>query len=283
MATQYFQSPESFTGKSLSQLRGELGDPFRADILAGMFGLQEQTPFAAGQTFGLNLNDPGSAEQQFISKYFQPGISPEQKAAQTFAQQQQATLQGAKTEAVGTLESGRDPLKQRYQDVIASIKGTAEQRRGEAATGASQEFARRGLLPSSGNFQQFLQQRQAPIDVAESSSLASTALSQTQEENAINSAIANIQQQTGLSGVQAALQVFQIGEQARQFGMTFEEGVRQFNESLQQEKELAQTETDPFAKYITVGEGQTLFDLETLQSLFKNPKTFEAGGGDDEY
>ena len=128
---QYYNLPEQYGGMNLYDIQNKTGQPFRADVLAGFLGVDPRQALTSGQSFSYSRNDPRSAEQQALQKLFTPGIAPEVKAAQDFAAQQQQTLQGAKTEAVGTLESGKAPLKQRYDDIIASIKGTADVRREE--------------------------------------------------------------------------------------------------------------------------------------------------------
>lgn len=64
-----FTVPEKFVGKTLSQIQGETGTPFRADLL----GFDPNTALTSGQAFDFP-GATGSAESQFLtSQFLSPG------------------------------------------------------------------------------------------------------------------------------------------------------------------------------------------------------------------
>lgn len=85
MAVLSYEVPEQFAGKSLAQLRKERQDPFRADLLAGMLGVDQNAPLTLGQSFNIS-GDPGSAEVQFLRNTFAPAGTRAQAEAQTEAE-----------------------------------------------------------------------------------------------------------------------------------------------------------------------------------------------------
>lgn len=282
----YYETPDQFSGKTLNQLGGQYN--FNPEVLASFLGIKRDDTLQSGKSFNVGnipgVDPSGSSELKFLTSNFTQGMSPEQKAAKELSDKNAQTLTASKNEAVGTLESGKAPLKARYDEVISSIKGTSEQRLSEADTATAREFGKRGVPLTSGVYDTAIQGARAPIDAATASALSNTALQEQQQLGGIDSAIANIQAATGMNQVEAALQAYQIGEQARQFGLTFEEGIRQFNEQLKQQKELSQPSSDPYAQYKTISEGQTLFDLLSGQSVYTAPKTYKptGGGGDSD-
>lgn len=287
MASTYYQVPESFVGQDLRGLRKTSDMPWRSDIVAQMLGIPEYgQAFSAGQNLQFNPL-PGmenSAEEQWIKKYFGAGVSPQQQQSQDFVQKQTDILNQAKTESIGTLEKGRQPLKERYQELIGAIKGTAQQRVGEAETATAREYGKRGIPLTSGVYDTALQRARLPIDTALAQSLGEIGLQEQQGMNQIDQAIANIQMTTGRDQVSTAMELYKIQENARLQGISLEESARQFNEQMAFNKEQASKEeaTDPYSQYLKMGQGESLYDLSTLQQIFHNPKYSVAGGGDDD-
>lgn len=97
MATKYYATPDSFAGKSLSQLQSEGQLLGRADVLGGLIGVEQNQPLKQGQTFAINNWDPGSAELQWLDKSFGAGLSPTQQLAEKQKGEQSAFLDRFKT------------------------------------------------------------------------------------------------------------------------------------------------------------------------------------------
>src|SRR3990167_886158 len=179
MATQSFVLPEQYGGKSLSQIYKEVekqGGYFPSAALAQDLGVGFEQPLSAGQQFNFNV-DPGSGGYQFLQKNFTPladyqkqqAGKTQQEADARAAQQameQRQILQQSSQAAIGTLEQGRAPLKQRYDDVIASIKGTKQEEVQRADVTSAQELARRGIPTSSTYAGEYQQERRLPVETA---------------------------------------------------------------------------------------------------------------------
>lgn len=277
MAT--YEVPEQFVGKSLSDIRKKSDTPWRADVLAALLGVSEKTPFAAGQSFNISSIDPKNSEHQFLQSSFAPGGTYAQQQADIKQKQMSEILQQGKTEAVGTLQAGKEPLKQRYDDIISSITQSKEQRLQESDIATAQEYGKRGIPLSSGVYNTAVQRGRVPIDVAFGETLSNVALNEQQAQNAIDSAIAQIQRATSQDEVSTALQIYQIAENAKQQGLSLAESARQFDENLAFQKSQQQQPTaDPSSQFTTLGEGSTLFNLLTGQPIFTAPKTYKSSG-----
>lgn len=273
MPLSYFKTPESLAGKSLynifdeANLAGEYTP--RMDVLMNATGLSRDNPLTAGQGFSYNA-DPGSGEYQFLSKKFGNPISEADKASQD----QTAAAQKAVQPAIDTLQSGIDPLKKRYQDLISSIKGKGAEAVRQTEISSAREFGKRGIPLSSGAYDQFVQSQTLPVNTQYAGLEASANLDAQNAEQNIKNAIAQLQGQSGFKGLDQALAYAQLAQNQNQF-QTTEQRLRDTLEKS------TQKETDPYAQFKTIGEGQTLFDLLSGKSIYTAPKTYKPGGGDD--
>lgn len=186
--------------------------------------------------------------------------------------------------AIQNLEAGKEPLKQRYQQTLDEIKRREGVEKQQTSTALSREFGRRGIPLSSGVFDEALLEKLRPIGEFFTGQFESAQTGLEESLLNIQSLIAKLQTGSPLESIQAALSLNQLQEQSRQNAIQnalaqrqFEEGQRQFNETLNFQKS-GSTE-DPFSRFATLGEGQTLFDLITGKSVFTAPKTFKPSGG----
>ena len=273
----YYTAPESFVGKDLSDLRSSYSEPFRTDILAQMLGIPER-----GQAFtsGQNLKYtplPGmanSAEEQFINKYLTPGQSPEQQQATTA----QNKIAESTQQAVNTVQSGIEPLKAKYTQIIDSIK---QKRTGAVAstqTAASQEFARRGIPVQSSNFNDFLTQKLMPVEETFGGLEAQAGLDSQKAQQDILNIISQLQAGGGLNEANLGLSYAQLAEQQRQTDL--QNAISQGQLGINQQ---VANKTETQSPYTTLSEGQTLFNLLTGQAQYTAPKTYkpESGGNND--
>lgn len=277
--------PESYAGKSLQDLyqpaadKGYIFDPGGVGQWGGVGANQALT---TGQVFNAP-EDPGSAGVKFLQGMFTPQGQYQQQAAATKEQQMMDLLNQGKTESIDTIKSGKADLDTRYQDIVASITGTANDEKDLANRSIAESFGKRGIETSGASFDRAQQQARAPIETARISSTAGVGWEKAQLDQARDKAIADIQRGTSQDQVNAAMDLYRITELARTNNLTFEEGVRQFNEQLSYDKSQSdKTTDDPYARYTALSEGQSLFDLGSLQNIFKNPKTYKAGGSDED-
>lgn len=262
-----FLVPQQYAGKTLQQIGDQLGAG-NLEGIASWAGIRNDVPLTAGQAFNAP-DDPGSSGVQFLQKNFTP---------QAQAQQQQASniLRESSQNAINTLQSGAGPLEQRYGDLTSNIRATTEQEVGRANVTSARELAARGISTNSTFADEYSQSKRLPIQTAGQGQEAAAQLSAQQAVENRNSAIANIQQATGLNEVNAAMEAYRQAESSRQFS----EQQRQFNETLSFQRDQAnrQTPTDPYAQFKTLGEGQTLIDLLSGNAVYSVPKTYKSGG-----
>jgi hypothetical protein len=252
MAT--FYVPENLSGQTLRSLSQKYG--FRGDVLGNFAGVGEDTPLKEGQAFNLPSNyGANSSEGGFAYNY----LTPQSKY---LTDQAQKAIQPA----VQTLQSGIDPLKQKYTELIASIRGKQDVAVEQAGIASAQEFGKRGIPLSSGAYDQFLQKQVNPVNVQYEGLAAETGLGAQNAEQSILNAIASLQGQAGFTGLEQALAYAQLNQQNDQF-----------NTSEQRLRDTAnQGSTE---RYTTLGEGSTLYDLLQGKALFTAPKSYKETQG----
>ena len=279
MAQSYFTVTEPYAGKSLRDIASDVaksgGYVPRLDVISEVSGLGEGNPLTSGQSIAFK-NDPGAGEYKFLQSLFgNPSGAPTTAPGGNQTYQQQA--QGAIQPAVDTLKSGIDPLKQRYNDLISSIKSRGQQSEQQAGINAAQEFAKRGIPLSSGAYGDFLASRINPIRTETSALEADTGLKAQNAEQSIMNAIASLQGQAGFTGLEQALAYAQLAQNQNQF----EDTQSLLRDKFGFEKELANKKSPASLadQYMSLGEGSTLINLLTGKPLYTAPKTYKSTGG----
>lgn len=163
----------------------------------------------------------GNAPSGFTSNFSGVG-NPVQTAQQLVQFTQQANQP-----AIQQLQSSIDPLEQRYNDLLTSIKGQGTVAQNYAQQSASMNLANRGLLPQSQEGQQAIGNALLPVTQATSGALAQTGLGEQQDINQINQAIATLQAGNPTAAAQLASSIYgqqlqnltakQVGSIANQF------------------------------------------------------------------
>ena len=131
------------------------------------------------------------------------------------ARQMQQLQTEAAQPAIKTLEAGRQPLKERYDTLLKSIKERGAYETGQADIVSARELGRRGIPTESTFAGQFQQEKRLPVQTAFGGLEAQTGLSAEEAQNAISSAVAQLQAGGGQNAIQQALQQYQFGEQQR--------------------------------------------------------------------
>lgn len=258
MAT--FTVGDQYAGKSLynifdeANLAGEYTP--RMDVIQNATGLTRNDPLKAGQTFSYG-DDPGSGEYQFLSKKFgAPGSGIGQSG------QSGQTAQSVVQPAIDTLKSGIDPLKQKYQDLIASIKGKGAEAVRQTEIASAREFGKRGIPLSSGAYDQFVQSQTLPVNTQYAGLEAETGLAAQNAEQNIKNAIAELQGQAGFKGMDMDLALKQLAQQQSQF-QTQEQRLRdaQVEAAKQQGIQTSVITADGRQKLVNTQTGQVIADL----------------------
>ena len=278
-----------------------------ADINPGQFQGNEQA--ATDYLRGLGRGDPSSGAVRYAA-YGDAGYSQgdaerfglpltsgilrgqQQEAIKPALQSYEASIPeiSQKFGAEKTRLSGeKQPLIDRYQNLLADLTGRETKETGRGATALAREYGKRGVPLSSGAYEQNLNQQLGDIsqfyggqrkdvglaqeaDLRDLDNLISkqTGL-EVESIRSVRNAIAQLQAGAGQQGLSDALSLYKT-QQAQQFESRFDP----LNKQLLEKQIQGETKSP----YIQLGEGETLFDLNTLQSIFKNPKTKVAGEDD---
>lgn len=185
---------------------------------------------------------------------------------------------------VQTLEASKTPLNQKYNDLITEITRKEGVESTQQNTALSREYGKRGIPLSSGAFSQDLTEKQRPISEFYTGQKSQATTAAAQGEADINNLIGQLQSGDPASSIQAALQLTELSQQGYQNQIQNALALRQFNEiSLpQSQAQIANynKEDDPFSRYVTVDEGQSIFDLLGGGELFSKGKTYKGTDGD---
>jgi hypothetical protein len=218
-------------------------------------------------TGGSGKYDPSTpAVKQAGGAYQSPQISgyqPQQINWQDMLKQATEMHQQAIQPQVQALQAMPAQAESRYQQLLADIKG-------ETQKGVTQEMTRRGIPISSGMTQDIVGQRvAAPIAQA----------GQIREESLANIAqqIAALQSGAMTGGINTGLSLYgtQMGaaESAAQLALQQQQLQQQAQQSAAQLALQQQQLSQP--NYLTLGEGQTVYDPNTGQALYTSPKTYK--------
>lgn len=212
-------------------------------------GYNPDTVSSIGGKF--SLNQFGAGGGQTGGDTIQRAIQLQQQAAQPAVQSLQASIPEVQ-KSVATrqqqLQAEVDPLKQRYQSLLAEIKGqqkTAEERK---TVVTSNELGKRGIVGSSTLAQQELTNALNPITREYTGLYTQTGLQQeadlrdlvnqitnlglsgTEKQRAISNAIAQLQSGVGQAGITQGIQQQQFGAEQDSAQKARDLALREFNE-----------------------------------------------------
>jgi hypothetical protein len=304
MAQLVYTTPESLAGKSLRQIHDDPSMINRFDA-PDQLGVGFDSPLTKGQQFSYTTDDPtyqGGSMFQSLNRVFGQAMSPEQAAVQPAIKSLQESApeisQKFATEKQ-RLEGEKDPLKNRYDALIGELKGKQTATENSAVKRTAGEFGKRGIpLTSSlyGNEEAAVLdpirsqygglQKDAYLGMEDSMRNITNLISglvpqEVEAQRGITNAIAQLQSGAGKDAIANAFQQLQ-----------FQEGQRQFNQqqSLAQNRldfEKTQTKADEQSlrdQFMTLPEGNTLFNLLTGKAQYTAPKTYKpdssSGDGD---
>lgn len=106
-----------------------------------------------------------------------------------------------------------DPLKQRYQGILDSLKQTQQVDVQSAQIASSREFGKRGVPLSSGAYDQYVNQQILPVNAAYGGKISETALTGEEALRSLQDQIANnpIEQQKSVDAINQAIASLQAG------------------------------------------------------------------------
>ena len=231
MANTYFKVPQQYIGKNLNQINDELsaggksglGSP---SLLANYLGIDQNTALTADQVLSLSSDrnlSPTSGEYLGLQGAFGQGISEQDYQTEKATAAQKAAV----APAISTLQGQVDPLKARYDKLIADIKGRRDTAVQQVGVDTSREFGKRGIPNSSGAFDVALRNAQTPVEQSYGQNLIGAEGEGQDKLMAIQNAIAGLQAGAGKDAITQALQVLQNatsqGNWEKQFNLSQQE------------------------------------------------------------
>lgn len=262
--------PTEFAGKSLRDLQGSGEQLGRADLVAQILGISENTPLNADQTYDLYGTDLGSQEGAYLKSRFKQADAPEVRA---------------QAPAIKSLESGKAPLKERYAALLKSINDTRDVEVQKSDINSAQELGRRGISTDSTFAGQYQQQQRNPVQVGFNRLAAETGLQETQGEQNINQMIANIQSQAGGSSIANQLGLNQQAIQQQQFNSQQSLQEKQLAQALEIAKMQNQPQSAGATPFQATSLGNQLYAFNPSTGQFTSgpSKAAASGGGGGDF
>ena len=250
---------------------------------------------SGGSSGGANTNYLDLAKQtlQLQKDANQPAIESIQKSI--------PTTEAAFAQKQSQLEGQRAPLKTRYDNLLAEVTRREGVDTQQTNIATAREYGKRGIPLSSGAYDEALIQKQRPIseyyggqysnigleganaEQSLESLIANLPIEKQGSLDAINQAIGQLQSGGAASGIAQALQLYQTNQQANQAqsALALQQQVANSENAYRQAQisQLGKTQSDPYANFLKLGEGDTLFNLDTLQKVTGIPKTYKGTGG----
>ena len=168
--------------------------------------------------------------------------------------------------AIASLQKQSTDLDTRYKDLISSIKGQQKTAEDAQILATNNEMGRRGISNTSGIYEQQQAQALRPIASNYQSLTANTGLAQQKDSNAIANLIAQLQAGNPSEAISAATNWGQQAQQANQFQQNLGLQKQQLEETSRQNA-IANALAANKNSYLTLGEGQTLFDPKTFKDV----------------
>lgn len=212
--------------------------------------------------------DPGRLDQAFMMR---PDV--QSKMAFDNAKKAQQMQIEANQPAIQRLTTQQSDLDKRYDELITSIKGTQEYETGQADIASKQGLAARNIDPNSELGLQLLNKGRLPVSTSFGSLLAQTGLQEEQELAQLAELIAQYEVGNVPNALNFASNIGNQLLQSQQIQNQLELG-RESNALKRQQLEQAAKGGGNENRYLTLGEGQTIYDLLNNIPLYTTPKTY---------
>ena len=132
--------------------------------------------------------------------------------------------------AVQSLQASVSPLQDRYKALLESIKGNQQTATNRQTVATSNEMGRRGILPSSGLYDQQLTDALQPVTSEYAGLTASTGLQQEKDLQAIQNTITQLQSGASSDAIPQAISLLQTQLQNQQTQLQNKQAERLYNE-----------------------------------------------------
>src|SRR3990167_6262572 len=242
----------------------------------------------------------GEAQQYGLPIKQSDLIAEQQRLRQEAIKPALESLQASKPEVSriyetrqGQLEAEKQPLQERYQTLIDELTRRETQETTRTSTALATEYGKRVIDLRSGIFEKTRGEALSDIERFYGGQQKETTLAREGDLRDLANQVTNlsVQKDTALRDVEQQIANLMAGAGNQAINDALEDARAAVNREFEsrfdeldkkiKEKE-AEGETDPYKRYATISEGETIFDLQTLQNIFKNPKTYKAGGEDED-
>ena len=164
--------------------------------------------------------------------------------------------------------------------MITSIKGNQTVAENRQTLTTNNELGRRGISSTSGVGQQEMTNAVNPVTASYTQQIKDTTNQENEDMSAIDKAIAQLNAGNPSESVSTATGIATAIQNAANLQKQIE--ATQENESAQRALQLAIAKMNSQGNpYMTLGEGQIVFDPITGQVIYKNPKTYKASDTED--
>lgn len=232
--------------------------------------------------YGLNLSDQdasnimdksGGGDPGRLDAVFQalPQIQ-ERRMFETAQKAQQMQVEANKP-AVARLESHKTNLDTKYDELLTSIKGSEQYSQDQGNVEARQALAARGINPEDELGAKIVGDKLRPISTQFGQLYANTGLQRERDQTSIEEQIASLLAGNVPQSLNFANSTMGLMQQAQQIANNLELG-REGNRLQERQINLAEKGGGNENRYMTLGEGQTIFDLLNNIPLYTNPKTY---------
>ena len=248
--------------------------------------------FAAGAPFGAGGGFDPIAQAQKLLEFQRQANQPAISSLQASIPETEQRFATEQTRLAGE----KEPLKQRYANIIDQLTGREKQDVALAQQRTGREFGYRGIPASSTLFLDELQRAESPIRQAYGGQIKEVGLEQeaglrgidqlltqlagqsVEAKRTIQNAIGQLQSGDPGSALQAAMSILSLQQNQAQFKQQQALSERELTEY--KIPSLTKKETvDPYKQFLKVGEGESVFDLATLQAIYNKGKTKAPGDG----
>lgn len=233
----------------------------------------------------IDASDPSKQLKKFQDQQRESHQQAIQPAVESF-QAQQPEITAKFGQAREQLTAEQDPLKQRYQNLLDSIKQQGQQDINKQTRITSGELGKRGITGSSTLAQQEIQDATSPLTQKYTGLEKETTLSredslrqlrdsianltpqETSDQRAITNAIAQLQAGAGQQGLESGMSLYGTNLEQIFRKQQFEEQQKQSGIS----NALAQLQAN---QPVGMGEGSSLVDPNTGKIITTLPKTYK--------
>ena len=257
---------------------------------------QANIPFTTGGGFSMNTNvqgfgTGGNAYGDAAGAFFSPsgtsgaqygaGAGASATSALDSARQFRDFTIESNQPAIQGLEASKTPLNARYDALISQLTARETKESGAQSLALTREYGKRGILPSSGMFEQDLMGKTQDISQFYGATRQEVEADRGMQTAELDKLIGGLKSGNPENSISSAMSLLSLNESQRQFALSqlMQQRELEFKkEESQRNYELASKPKEQ-DRYATIGEGSTIFDLLLGKGIYTAPKTTASTSG----